>query len=58
MRRHIVAKLEAAGLVLVKGGNRALIHRDGRRVSDVPRRREITPGTVRAIERQAGAELT
>ncbi|MEM6616766.1 MAG: type II toxin-antitoxin system HicA family toxin [Pseudomonadota bacterium] len=57
-RRDVLTKLEAAKLTLKEGGRHTLVFRDGKRVSAIPRHKEIAPGTIRAIERQTGVKLT
>ena len=56
-RRDIIAKLEAAGLILKEGGNHTKVYKDGVYVSAISRQRDIAESVVRAIEKQTGVKL-
>ena len=56
-RRDIVAKLEAAGLILKEGANHTKVFKNGVYVSAISRQRDIAESVVRAIEKQTGVKL-
>lgn len=56
-RRDIIAKLEAAGLILKEGGNHTKVYKDGIYVSAISRQRDIAESVARAIEKQTGVKL-
>lgn len=56
---EIIRRLEAAGFVEVgvRGSHHKLRHEDGRMVIVPHPKKDMKPGTLRAIERQSGVRL-